>query len=600
MNCLMMVSAVCGSGLILSLTGLVSPSVFARGRTLLAVVWLLAGCAWLSQHGVHPGAHPDSVLLLNWLPLPGSDGAAIGFQFTCDAFRASLVICAALLWLIDIRPTDRSARVDALPLLTGTALLLSDLALLALVWLLLDRSLLASREPGGTGGSRDVIRGPRQPVLPRVSGLLLIAGLLLIFSRYQTTNLTLFISQALQDQRPDTPVVCAGILACLTAACAVRCGQFPFLSGIRSNIETASATEGTTVLCGALLPGLALLLSLQPLSTLIADNTLLTATGLLTLLATSALACATCALPSVCLLLVSGSCGLIFMAAGSGVPTGISAASGLLTGTWPALLFLMKPEPRSQLPGALRWFAAVVIIVGLTGTGPVLQTLSVTSRPVEHAAQTADRETLLALELLATAGVGLAAFALTRCLLQPDRSDRTTIALTQAESPAVAGSRSVRLIERIPSAALLIGVPASVWFAGPGAMVPGPGTLAGLTGAITAWLMTLSRPRREAAQCRSPVEPQLEPQPPKLLINIVYLEDVQRALRLWSQGILWLADAVDRRIIGGTQEGAWSGALTRIADEVEAVHAERTWTAPVCGLLMLVSLIAALLWTGSL
>jgi hypothetical protein len=111
--------------------------------------------------------------------------------------------------------------------------------------------------------------------------------------------------------------------------------------------------------------------------------------------------------------------------------------------------------------------------------------------------------------------------------------------------------------------------------------------------------MMLSRTRAEAAQHRSPVDRELEPQPPKLLINIVYLEDVQRALRLWAQGLTWLTDAVDRRIIGGTQEGAWSGSLTRIADEVEAVHAERAWTAPACGLLMLVSLIVALLWTGS-
>lgn len=574
-------------------------------------VWLVCGISWIVAASLGLTSDRAVVDVADVVELDSS-GAAIAMNVDLSPIRVGLLLSGLLLAVpilfkatADCLPTKSDSatrrsypaplRLSAAILVAGAgALLTGDLVVLVALWLLLDTLVIqfagvASPAPGTSVGRERQSSGFL--IVLRLTSVALLAAVLLVVARYGTTSLSEFVSAALSDSRVDADVVRGGIVVWFALAVAGRAAMFPATIWLRSLTESTSRNVLPMIVWATVLPAVGLWLSLTPLLSAAGESSLLIATlGIL-----SGVMVGTIALVSSpretepALLFVAVILGLVSLISAS-----VSAIAGLRAPDESALVATMNSVIGLAAVGVLagsprhRITRTVAVLIPASGIGGTTYALGELVAIRQHVCIPVE-QALEGVGSTAPAGLGaVTGLWWAVCVLQfllgaaiahmlfhdDDRASETTSNLNAGE---ISGwlSRYV--------APLTVGTALVTWFA-LGAIAARHGsadesaqpfwtnlltlnaaTPAGLLGCLSVWLF--DRAPNESQQRLRHGLATFE----RLARNWFYVGDIAARLGMPLQWLAALIEFLDRHVIAGIREDAWSFAASRFGRAIEDV-----------------------------
>ncbi|MBI1312840.1 hypothetical protein GC176_16245 [bacterium] len=525
----------------------------------------------------------------------------------------------------------------------SVAMLSGDLVVLAAAWLLLDTLLIrfadlqvaAPRSADSDASNRTGQPARRAPLLNllRLSSVTLLAAILLAATRYHTTSLPQFVEAAATDAHTDAAIIRNGILVWFALAVAGRAALFPASVWLRSLTDSPSRETLPVVVWATLLPAVGLWLSLTPLLPFGVESCLLIAA--LSGLSGVMLGAIAIALPAantegtpLLLLAMVASLALLSVSVSA-----LSARTLMTDAALLALLTLLSGSAAVCLmtgPGRSRTgmiIAALFLSSGLGGPNALLDTLQALRRNVSMAAEPAGSGDLAnASGPLIDSGM----IAVLWCAVCATQFLIGAIVVRRllADVPLSANDKRRRLLssENRSSGAGGIGpdfVASTVFILASGACfglawiesfsvgletlgaagrISGgalrqllsfnAATPAGLLGGVCVWLFQRAPVAIRARLQRAWATPE------RLAQNWFYSGDIAARLRLPLSWAAWTAEAVDRRILGGSREDSWRPGADRVGRSIEDLEANGTAYPGLAALLAIAGLLLALAGFG--
>lgn len=526
----------------------------------------------------------------DWLVVPSADGLAVSLTFQANQPHCVLILAASMLVLLGTNEsqTAGSSKVTLLYSLCVAAILVTDLVVLASIWIAIDCcvfSLFAQEDDG----ARAVRSGFSTTAILSCSGALLFVTTLLAMSRFHTSDIAEIVARAVWDERIDSATVVSGLSVLIVAAVAIRCAFFPALIWARSGLEFCRRNSGMVVVLAGILPGISLAAVSSPLGMISADAFLLlgvlgvltcaTATGIALVQSDSARAAA---------LLCIAAAGLSAV----GLATIFSAIGHVATCTLfvqlMAICILQRCRDASKR-GAAFGIAILVAVCGVGGGNAILSLVELSLRETAESATTSSADHFL---MLIWWGVvfsqilwGVAIVKLVS--IQPSAEP------VLVEAPNA--TRLAGLVALLATCLALIacimplsgGLPAQSEL--PARLLTfGAATPACLLGVVSAWLLL-----QASEAVRGRVAGSLDSMT-RLCREWFYIGDAVRYGAVLPIRVLAaLAEVFDRRIPGGRSEDGWKYAPTHFASSIEYLRDQPAVYYGLTGVLLVVGL----LWT---
>ncbi len=626
-------------------------------------VWLVTAFGWLGLIVLDDAAPSARVVIASLVELEAGAGD-VEFSVELTSVRVGLLLSGLLLLLPTAFRSASSSQVatavesphESARLMLGilsagaVALLCDNLLILGAAWLLLDSLLIrfVDFRPEACSADADSQAAQAAPdehwglmSVLRLSSVSLIVAVLLAASRYHSASLAGVIEAAVQDERVDAGMVRGGILVWFALAVACRAALFPVGVWLRPLADSESRDSLPAFAWAAVLPAVAVWLTLSPLLSLGPESSLLIAV----LCGLSGVAIGMITLggrqrtQSQCLLLLVIGASLALMSLSvPALAAGHTGAAAPPTGTLILLVnsaaIAMFSFPARHNRGVV--LAVAVLISGLAGPNLLLgelQTLRHTGPTVTGPLEATATSTVVigsgvvtglwcsicATQLLVGAILALRLLGKSQSEVAESPGERTeSVSAVRATSDSRVDTDEVRsfaepvmIVLSVLSCVMLVS--ASGRDAGLGisqaadlseSTLPvattslvsllsfNAATLSGLLGAVSAWLFL-----RMPVDAQSRLRTQLA-SPGRLARNWFYVGAAVEALRLLAGWVAICVELLDRKLLDGQRGETWRASPAWVGRTIEDVGGHGGGYPSLAALLAVVGLLLALAGFG--
>lgn len=551
-----------------------------------------------------------------WLTLDAAAGESVTAAFELNGITSALVAAAGLmLLLINPRLSRSIAKVhqpdrfnydsDAtcsivIPLLACVAILSSNLAIVLVVWMLLD-TCSSQLFRDGSAASRHRISWHQTLLLS--SNLFLLFAVLLISLRYHTFSLPVFLEMAHADDRIDAMTLNAGIAVALGLAVSARCGLYPWIVWLKPLTMRATQQTLPVVSLVALLPGIAMAASTAGLasttvswSDVASDSTALPAVlGSITAFASLVLALGLKRVESVPLLMAVSVCSQALIAASCFMSTlnsesnleYVTVALCLVCSLLPAIALIGRIPSGDRLRTAVSVAAGVMIIAGFHGQNALLELIEVESqRSVMQMTFGLPRERVFdAIWWTCAIAQVLAGVCLVRVWFSVTTEDDIQ------SVPRTTGRRTHLVLAVVCFAALIM--PWLIIGGGTRPLRMDAATPAGMLGVVVGRM--LFRKNSQAATYIAGLAPSVVRQVREWLYLELTLRIVFVLPWVWAGRVI---EFIDRHVFGGSREDGWQQWAVDVSGMIDSLRKESAVYSGLIVLLVLVGLLFALTQAG--
>jgi NADH:ubiquinone oxidoreductase subunit 5 (subunit L)/multisubunit Na+/H+ antiporter MnhA subunit len=530
----------------------------------------------------------------------------VNLSFQADQPRCLLVLAGSLLLLLNVSQPQRSKRDNSAAAiflfpLSVVAILATDLAVLASVWIMTDFCvvrLLTGHDGSETPGKRSL----NTAEIIRSSSALLLFATLMAVARFGTSDLELIIGRSVEDGRVDAVTVVAGLSVLFAGAIAIRCAIFPALIWPRTYLQDRPDDAGIVVVLAGILPGISLAVATLPFCEVSADTfMLLGMLGILTCFTATGIALVQDNSNRVATLLSVSAAGLAVSAMATSSLLGGQLATCTLLAQLVAIFVLQRcGEVSSRKIGF--GMALLVAVSGIGGSNAILSLVELSLHDGSNSASTASADQFL---LLIWWGIVVSqilwGIAIVKLVMIED-SSALRRAVKAPKLAAVTGSRHGSIVLAIVAAmalgACVVPVGGSEIVEATGLAESttatrlftfGAATPACLLGVVAAWLLA-----HASENVRSTVVSKLDSLA-RLSREWFYLEDAIRCVVVWPvRGLAMAIEICDRKILGGTLELRWEKVPTCIASSIEHLRFQPAIYYGLTGVLLVVGLLWSL------